>query len=124
MNKKSRFICYLLVFVFGCLYLKNLLPNIDTGESNCQEIGHIHNYKSAKINSSKINAFEKASSTSSDSDDDCHEGKLAMSSSPFPAVVYDFARPQYEIDFDVIANLENYFQSPDISVPKEPPRRA
>lgn len=123
MNRKSRFICYLLVFVFGFLYLKNLLPNIDTGDSNCQEIGHIHNYKLVK-SSSKINTFEKASSTSQSSDDDCHEGKMAMSSSPFPAVVYDFARPQYEIDFDVIANLENHFQSPDISVPKEPPRRA
>ncbi|MGZ3727518.1 MAG: hypothetical protein ACXVBD_17060, partial [Pseudobdellovibrio sp.] len=43
MVAKKKFVSYLLVFIFGILFLKNILPDIgEGGIDNCDEIGHIH----------------------------------------------------------------------------------
>ena len=124
MQQKKRFTSYLLLFIFGFLFLKNLLPNIaDLNHHNHDEVGHIHFFQVHKAK--PTDSFETTESRQSDNDDEnCSSGKSIFAFSPVPDETYKIIIPSLTMAFNLIFKLDNNFKTPYLEPRKKPPRLA
>lgn len=113
----------MLVLVFCCLSIKSFF--YDYGKNilnNCQEFAHVHIYQ---LRDSSSMIFLKDSQSSSANDplqNNCHAGQFLWTHSLFSNALFNFSRPEYKIDFALIFNFENRFESPDLEPRLKPPR--
>jgi hypothetical protein len=118
--KLKRYISFVMLFVFGVLSLKVLFAGA-IGHGNCDEFGHIHFHKAHKA-TQNINTLSKPSGQQDDVDDNCHEGKSVFTYATFPADIYNFALPKYDLIFELVFSLENNFKSPYLEPHRKPPK--
>lgn len=98
---------------------------IEGSVGNCQDFGHIHAYKLSKSHSNKKNIgsnYEKSSRDNHVHDYDCHEGKSVTSYSMSPTLIFNLMTASHELVYDIIFNLDNLFNSPDLEPLRRPPR--
>ena len=123
MRRKKQLTVYLLLFVFGFLSLKNLLPTVaEHAHGDCAELGHVHFYNLFKYEQ-HLGQLKKAG-PQDDQADDCHEAKSVSSYSVSPEVKFTFAQPVHKIVFELVFALANGFKSPYLEPMRKPPRTA
>lgn len=117
----------MLLFIFGVLFLKNLLPNLaDHNRDNHDEIGHIHFFHG---HNKTINQFddylgETANRQQTDDDENCSSGKSIFADSHVPSKIYKIVHPSLVMAFELVFNLKNNFKTPYLEPQKKPPRLA
>lgn len=117
-SEKKRIASYILLLLFGFLFLKNLLPDLARyNHDNHDEIGHIHFFNIQDENSEKQQSHSHA-------EENCSSGKSVFLFSTLPAEVYKIQIPALTLAFDFVFSLTNNFQSPDLEPRKKPPRLA
>lgn len=125
MPKSKRVISYLLLIVFGFLFLKNLLPNVaDRNHDNHDEIGHIHFYQvQSKIQNSLNNVIESAASKKqiSDANENCTSEKSVFAYSLFPIEVFKIECPSFSLTFAKVFTIKNNFLTPYLEPRRKPP---
>jgi hypothetical protein len=101
--KKKRLVIYLLVSLFGVLFLKNLyFEYLGQSFDHCDEIGHVH--------------FKK------NSDDHCHSAGSILSAVALSDAVYFISAQKFEIEFQLNFQIDSNFESPFLEGPRKPPR--
>lgn len=119
-------VSYVLVFIFGLLFAKSLLPGFaETSYSNCQEIGHIHKYNFGKYHNSarESEAYDKLSeNTASKNEISCHNEKSIFNFGFRYFSTDEFNLKFYKIKFVLVLSLMNHFQFPYLEPNKKPPK--
>lgn len=124
MPQKKHFTSYLLLLLFGFLFLKNLLPNIiDHNHNNHDEFGHIHFH--TKIAQKSVDHLENTSSRKqTEKDKNCSSGKSVFAYSHYPSEIYKITVPNLVEAFDLIFTVTNNFKTPYLDPIRKPPRLA
>lgn len=102
--------------------MRSVLPFFgNDGEENCQEFAHIHHYSIEGFpeHQMKLMVGESFFQQATES---CHEGKLVVDGSPFPAACLDFENPSYGLRSALIFELKNHFKSPTLEPHRKPPK--
>ncbi len=124
MRRFKRFISLTLLFVFASLFAKNILPsNWHSESSDCNEIAHIHNFKTA---SQPLGSSLKVSDSKKElgDHDDCHAGKSIVSTVMFTGPFVDFRISRLVFSHHTIFSIKSNFQSPYLDLMRKPPRLA
>lgn len=112
MKISKSFTIYSLVFLFGFLFLKNLLPDlVDHSLDNCDEVGHVHYY-----------SIEKKGFEHHKADESCHSAQSLFAVALFPTKLFPIFYPRWIPTFSLILNLQNNFKAPYLEPRKKPPR--
>jgi hypothetical protein len=120
-RKKTRMISLILIMLLGLTVLKNLLPGmLDTQAHDCNEFGHIHISFLQKISHrSELTTQQKSAAST---DQTCHAGQSIFSYSLLPVMIYEIKNGFSRIEFKTVLIQENYFDSPFLDVPRQPPK--
>lgn len=124
-NRYKRLTIYTLLFIFGVLSLKNLVPELVNADfQNCDEIGHIHVFHSHQPQKSQLSNKPSYQQERRDTDEDesCHAGKSVFAYSLYPVEVHQIQLISLKEAFDLVFNLKNNFENPDLEPHRKPPR--
>ncbi len=110
--------------MFASLFAKNILPSSWQSESSdCNEIAHIHNFKTA---SQPLGSSFKVSDSKKElgDHDDCHAGKSIVSTVMFTSPTVDIKISCLVFSYHPIFRIKSNFQSPHLDPMRKPPRLA
>ena len=127
MPRKTRLTSYLLLLLFGFLFLKNLLPEVDDhSQDNHYEINHIHFYQVySKVSKSlDVTLEDKTSRPHAFDDRFCPSGKSIFAYSHFPSELYEIVSPNFILAFDLVFKIDNNSLTPYLEPRRKPPRFA
>lgn len=118
MTRQKNIVIFILLFSFVVLYAKALFPALaSSAYDNCDEIGHIHNFKVHK----NVNNIPVVKTDSSD-DEDCHEGKSIFTFMVACSKVSIKAHEKFPTLFKLVWTVENNFKTPYLEPRRKPPR--
>jgi hypothetical protein len=125
--KKKRFTSYVLLFIFGFLFFKNLLPDVaDHNNDNHIELGHIHFYHAnTKVTAEFVDSLKYSTNhQQADDDENCSSSKSVFAYSHYPSEIYKITIPSPVKAFDLIFTVTNNFKTPYLDPIRKPPRLA
>jgi hypothetical protein len=127
-SKTKRFTTYLLLFIVGFLFLKNLLPDVaDHNDDNHDEIGHIHFYQiQSKVqkNLNEVIEISDNKKQATNANENCSSGKSVFAYSLSPVEVYKIECPNFTLAFAMVLIIKNNFLTPYLEPRRKPPRLA
>jgi hypothetical protein len=118
--KLKALVSFLLLFVFGVLFLKNLLPNhFKHAHHNCDELAHIHIYHLAHETD-----FQKIQETSesSEASNECHSGNTGFGFFILEINASDFIKETFYSNHQIISSIDAYHDDPNLEPHRKPPR--
>jgi hypothetical protein len=124
-RKVKRVTSYLLIFMFGFLFLKNLLPDVASyNVNNHNEIGHIHFYhvQNKTVQKTADVSPDLGSQKQTNGDEDCSAGKSIFAYSVTPVEVFEIKCPHFSVAFDLVFKIKNNFLTPYLEPKRKPPR--
>lgn len=121
MRRGKRLTIFILLFVFGVLSVKNLLPYVaHESRGDCTEFGHLHLHPVAFAHDHV--EFAQAQTDHEQSDGDCHEAKSITGYSLTPTLNFTFLKPFHQTSYQIVFLITNGFISPDLEPARKPPR--